>query len=200
MKPYILIGASMTLAACGQPETAATSAGAGDWRLASAESRLAFVSTKAGDVAETHTFQDISGAVSAQGQAALEVALASVETGIDIRNERMQAMLFETEIHPIARITADLALDDLQELAVGARAERTTEIDVSLHGVSADFEADLFVTRIGENRVLVETASPVLVHAADFDLVAGLESLREVAGLPEISPAVPVTVSLVFER
>ena len=43
------------------------------------------------------------------------------------------------------------------------------------------------------------TAQPVLLRAADFDLVAGLEKLRGIAGLDSISTAVPVTVRLVWQ-
>ena len=59
---------------------------------------------------------------------------------------------------------------------------------------------DLQLIRLGDDRILVNSAVPVIVNAAEYDLAAGVEKLREVAGLPAISNAVPVTFSLVFTR
>jgi hypothetical protein len=39
-----------------------------------------------------------------------------------------------------------------------------------------------------------------VVNANGLELVAGIEALREVAGLPSISYSVPVTFSLTFRR
>ncbi len=208
MKRAVAIAFASILAACGPakaPSEGPDAAGgtgqiAAEWRLSQGQSRLAFVSIKAGDLAEVHIFTNISGTVDPSGAATLEIGLDSVETGIDIRNQRMRGMLFETETYPTARITADLSPADFQDLNADTRLQRSTELAVELHGVRADFEADLFVTRLSEDRVLVETASPLLLHAGDFNLLAGVEQLTQVAGLPGISPAVPVTVSLVFER
>ena len=41
---------------------------------------------------------------------------------------------------------------------------------------------------------------PIVINAADFELTAGIERLREVAGLQNIATQVPVTASLVFSR
>jgi hypothetical protein len=40
----------------------------------------------------------------------------------------------------------------------------------------------------------------VIVNAANLGLADGLEKLREIAGLPSISKAVPVSFVLVFEK
>ncbi|MEM9168687.1 MAG: YceI family protein [Pseudomonadota bacterium] len=212
MRISILLLIFATLAACGSGDTGAATgaakgaasapapAAASTWTLASGESRLSFVSTKAGEIAETHYFRDIAGAVSPSGEAVLEVALDSVETAIDIRNERMRAMLFETETHPVATVSVDAPLEEFDALAVGERVRRSATVSLSLHGVSADIDGDLFVTRIADDRVLVETAAPVVVNAGDFALTDGVAALMEIAALPSISPAVPTTASLVFVR
>lgn len=170
------------------------------WRLADDESRLAFVSIKAGEVAETHTFRQLSGAMDESGIAEVTIDLASVETQVDIRNERMREIFFETAQFPDATVTADVPLEGLADLEVGARTGMVLPIAVTLHGMTAEYDADVFVSRLADGRVLVETASPVLTSAGDFGLLQGVERLREIAGLPSISPAVPVTVSLVFEQ
>ena len=171
-----------------------------DWTLVNSESRLSFVSIKADDLAETHTFKSMTGTVSADGTASVDIALTSVDTAILIRDERMQSMLFETDTYPTANVTTKLSIDQFAALEVGDRTRLYVPMQVYLHGQTLDFEADLFITRIAPARVIVETATPILTHADDFDLGDGVEALREVANLPSISPAVPVTVSLVFEQ
>ena len=67
-----------------------------DWTLDNAGSRLSFVSIKATNVAEVHTFDALSGSVGGDGHARVVIQLASVNTLIPIRDERMREMLFQT--------------------------------------------------------------------------------------------------------
>jgi hypothetical protein len=41
---------------------------------------------------------------------------------------------------------------------------------------------------------------PVVVNAPEFKLAEGVEALREIAGLPSISLAVPVSFVLAFDQ
>jgi hypothetical protein len=47
---------------------------------------------------------------------------------------------------------------------------------------------------------MVSTIKPIIVMAESFDLINGVQALREVAGLPSISRAVPVTFQLMLEN
>ena len=60
------------------------------WQLSADESSLTFVTTKATHVAEVHSFKSLTGSVDEQGRVAVSVALASVDTLIPIRDERMR--------------------------------------------------------------------------------------------------------------
>jgi hypothetical protein len=46
----------------------------------------------------------------------------------------------------------------------------------------------------------ISNARPVVINAGEFELTRGVEKLREIAGLPSISPVVPVQFSLYFVR
>lgn len=173
---------------------------AAEWTLSSEESRIGFVSVKAGAFAESHSFKEVQGAVSEDGAAEIVISLDSVETNIDIRNERMREFLFETDKHPTATVAATIDLDAFSELETGARDSIAFTGEVTLHGVTAPFETTLTVTRLSDARVLVETTDPVILYTDEFGLTAGVDKLRELAGLPSITPAVPVSASLVFER
>ena len=73
------------------------------------------------------------------------------------------------------------------------------EIELSLHGASIALTAELMVTRL-ESGVMASTLKPIIVTADSVGLVAGVEALREVAGLPSISRSVPVSFTLVFKQ
>ena len=87
---------------------AALSAGSvsADWTMDQSRSHLAFISIKAKDVAEIHTFTEMSGSIADDGQVKVSLMLDSVETLIPIRNERMREFLFKTTNYQEATLTA----------------------------------------------------------------------------------------------
>jgi polyisoprenoid-binding protein YceI len=98
-----------------------------DWALNNDQSRLSFISVKKGSVAEVHHFTKLDGQVDGSGNVSVSIPLASVETAIPIRNERMQQMLFETEIFPSADLSAKVdlaAVESMSEGDVGPRGHK----------------------------------------------------------------------------
>jgi len=169
------------------------------WSLDSDASSLSFVTVKAEHVAEVHTFDSLSGTIGDDGGVEITIELASVNTLIPIRNERMQEMLFETNLFPDATITGSINLDALTDMDAGASVARQIDFELSLHGQSVALAADVQITRTGEG-VIVSTLKPLIVMADSFALTTGVEKLREVAGLPSISRAVSVSFTVVFEE
>ena len=167
------------------------------WSLDNAASTLSFVTVKAEHVAEVHTFDVLSGSIDDAGEVKIAIELASVNTMIQIRNERMQAMLFETNLFPDANITGKVDLEAISAMKPGASEVMQIEIALSLHGASIALTADLMVTRL---EVMASTLKPIIVTADSAGLVGGVEALREVAGLPSISRSVPVSFTLVFNQ
>ncbi|MFK7863965.1 MAG: YceI family protein [Pseudohongiellaceae bacterium] len=168
------------------------------WSVNSEKSILSFVTVKAEHVAEVHTFDQISGQVSENGEVKVEVNLASVNTMVPIRNERMQAMLFETNLFPSATITAQVDVDKLGGMTVGDIESSSLDFELSLHGNRQSYTAEVLIARM-QNGVAVSTRKPIIVSADSFGLAGGVEALREVAGLPSISKAVPVSFQLVID-
>lgn len=191
--PAILACLSL-VAACSAPVAS------GDWQLDTERSTVSFVSIKSGEIAEAHSFSGLSGSVTTDGRAELVIDLDTVETGIDIRNERMREHLFQTDRFATARVTTTLDLAALADLGVGERRSLTLPAVLDLHGMRLDLEADVTVTDIDGRQVLVESRAPVMVHVEDFGLAGGLATLQELAGLPSITPVSPVSFSLLFTR
>lgn len=167
-----------------------------DWSIDNDESRVAFVSTKAGNVAEVHRFGQLDGSLDDSGAFLVDIALDSVDTGIEIRDERMRELLFQTERYPRARLSAQLDMKQLRAIAPGDQGTVTAEAELSLHGQRATLTINAAVAHLDDGSLLVSSEEPLVVTASQFELLAGVERLREIAGLPSISPAVPVTFRL----
>ncbi|WP_010486272.1 YceI family protein [Pseudomonas sp. S9] len=170
------------------------------WYLDNESSRLSFISTKNLDTSEVHRFLTLHGTVSDSGEASLRVELESVSTGISLRDERMRSLLFDIAKFPQARVSAQLDIRPISTLAAGAQLELSLPLTLTLHGQSHSYRVELLATRLDDHRFQVVTLAPLVLNAADFDLLKGLDALRKVAGLSAISRSVPVGAVLIFTR
>ena len=169
------------------------------WTLDTTASYLNFVTAKNTHNVEVHSFTGLSGDISAAGVATLTIDLATVSTGIDIRNQRMRDLLFETATYPTATITVTVPANAISSLAVGQSSATDISASLNLHGVTGAITTKVSIQKLSANRVLVQSLSPILIKAGDYALADGVEALRAIAGLGSISVAVPVDFALVFD-
>ena len=191
-----LLGVVILLAGCQNDQQSVT---AKSWSLIAENSQISQFAVKAEDVGEVFTIGLQSGSVSDTGKVTIKFAPNEIETGIPIRNSRMGKYLFETEKWPIATVTAQLETTVIEKIANGTRQILPVEITVDLHGVSATYESFFIASSTHEGQVIINSATPISVHAADFGLSAGLDKLKELAGLSSITPVIAVSFNLVFE-
>lgn len=171
-----------------------------EWMLDKANSTLKFVSTKSNSVSEIHHFEGMTGTISDDGKATLVIDLASVETNIPIRNERMQTMLFNVADFAKATISTVVDMSELDNSDIGGIYSIINDVTVDLHGKQKTYAAKLTVMKLSEDKVVIVATEPLVVNAADFGLEEGIEKLREVAGLPAIATSVPLTFVLVYNQ
>ena len=187
-------------AACSQAPAEAPSLGGSAWTLDGSASELSYVTIKADTIGEANKFEGLSGSVSADGAAEITIDLASVSTGIDIRNQRMRDILFVVADNPTASVTANLDPAAFEAMGLGESIETTIDGTLTLKGVEAPFRADVTVTRTGADSVLAVSDAPVILDAELLGLGEGLAELQSLASLPSISPVVPVSFALTFTR
>jgi polyisoprenoid-binding protein YceI len=166
-----------------------------DWAL-NDSSRIGFVSIKNNSIGENNAFERVSGSISASGEVSLSVDLSSVETGIGIRNERLQKMLFEVASFPTATINAALSDSQIAALKAGGAETESVAVSISLHGKTVSKTANLSVSASDGGDVRVTTTQPIVITAQEFGLEAGVAALQQIAGLNAISRSIPVTVDL----
>jgi polyisoprenoid-binding protein YceI len=168
-----------------------------DWSLDNTRSSLSFVTVKAGDIGEVHRFVELSGSVGDSG-AKVVINLASVDTLIPIRDERMREILFEIASHPTATLSADVDRAAIEGMNPGTTMAMSISGDLTVKDNTSGFASQVMVAKLSAKEVLVAATQPIVVAASTVGLDAGVEKLREIAGLPSISQAVPVTFVLVF--
>ncbi len=170
------------------------------WTLDNDTSQVSFVSVKAADAGEVHRFTEISGELSSSGKASVTIQLASVDTLIPLRDERMRELLFQTNLFPTALLSTNIDMDALNAIEPGDSMDMAANLTLELHGQKLSLAAEMIVARLGDHRLMVSSRKPVIVNAASVDLVNGIEALREIANLPSISKAVPVSFVLTFNQ
>ncbi|WP_105166672.1 YceI family protein [Pseudoalteromonas sp. T1lg23B] len=168
------------------------------WQLDATQSDLSITSIKKNTIAENHHFKKLEGTLSDDGKLVFSIDLKTIETMIPIRNQRMQEMLFDISNFPKANITADLN-SYLKSLKNGVQVFKSVPVELSLHGQQQTLALDLVVNK-NNQQLHVTPLRNVLINASDFNMVAGVEALRKIAGLDTIATAVPVTFSLVFNE
>jgi polyisoprenoid-binding protein YceI len=164
-----------------------------DWVIDGSNSQLNFVSIKKNKVAEVHSFKQLQGSYDAQGQFILEIALASVDTNNPIRDDRMKNYLFEVSQFSSAKITSNIDTALVDAIAEGASKLLTVDASLDLHGMVSPIKLEVIVSRLVGAKLLVVSAQPVIINAGDFGLTAGITKLMELAKLPSISQAVPIS-------
>ena len=169
------------------------------YQLDNAHSSLYFVSIKKDKIGEVHTFEKLIGSVDDEGVAEVTVNLVSVKTNIEIRDERMRSLLLETDMFPTANVSANLDMESLASVGVGEVRVMPLELTLDLHGKSKLVQTELQIIGLNAGDLLVSTVKPIMLNAFDFGLGAGIKKLMDVAKLPSIALAVPVSFNLVFK-
>ncbi|NDV90769.1 YceI family protein [Alteromonas sp. 345S023] len=194
MKATQLRALSVALLTCGLSFPALA-----DWSIDQNASALHFLSTKNAQVTEVHQFDSFDGRLSDDGTLTVSVDLSSVNTSIDIRNQRMKDMLFNVSEFAEATFQAELP-ESLTTLAPGSQAMSKVDGILSLNGKAVSSSFEVQVTRVDKDTLTVSTVSPTLIKAESFGLAEGVAALQKIAGLNSITTTVPVTFSVTFTQ
>lgn len=167
------------------------------WMLVENQSSVFFVTTKNQHVSEVHHFKNLQGEFNPQGQLKINIDLASIDSGIEIRDTRMREKLFVVDKFPKAILTAQLP-DSVLTLEKGHSILVTMPAELSIMNSSKTLSVTVQVTRKMDNGIVATSTQPILISAADYGLAAGVEVLQKLAGLDSIGLTVPVNFNLVF--
>lgn len=189
----LLCGAALLLS------TPVLADGHSKWTSVADQSRVAFGSIKKDVVGEVHHFNNVSGTVSEKGELALTIDLTSIETNIDIRNERMAEHVFQAG-KATAVISGQIDMEEVNALKPGETTVVEIEASLAFAGSENDIDVEMLVARLTDNRVLVTTSDFIMLSTEDLGIDAGVNKLMELAKLPGITRVTPVAIRMVFEK
>jgi len=170
-----------------------------DWVLDKDKSVLNFTTTKNASKTEIQSFEIMQGRIKGN-QAILKVDLSSVDTGIDIRDERLRTLFFNIAKFPEATASLKIESADIKAIKLGYSQEMSVDAVIDLYGVKQTLPVVVQVTQLKEGKLLVFSKQPLIVKLSKFSLLEGLNKLRDIAKLQSINAAVPVTFSLLFTK
>ena len=174
-------------------------AGLAGWTLNQENSSLYYITSKAAAVSELNSFTELSGSIDDAGNGNITISLSSVNTAIDIRNERMREIVFQIANYPIATVGLEADGAMLDSLDAGDSYRASYQAGINLHGMQQTMPIELVVSKQKGGGLLVVLARPLIVNAASFGLTESVEQLRVIAGLPSINNNVVVDFTLQFD-
>lgn len=197
-------GSSSSVASSSVSSSSSSVAAPARWLLDAPKSTFHFVSVKKAvsgvETPENLTFSQLQGTVSSTGQATLTIPLASISTNNTVRDPRMQSLLFESAYLPSLHFTSQLDLAALDAQATGTTRVQSVTGNLVLHGVTKAISFDALIVKHANNSVSFSPRKPVIINSVDFDLNAGVEALRAIAGLSNIGEKVPVYFKVFLNR
>lgn len=175
------------------------------WELKSEGGVLNFASVKVpkgaqAAVIELHHFKEMQGSISTTGELRLSLAASGLDTGIEVRDDRMRTTLLQAEKFPAVEFIAQLDLAKLSQLQPGQYQDLELKGKLMIAGKTDEISAAIRYVQLEQKQALVSNLDPIIIDLAQFSLLEKVEALRAVAGLELIATTVPVNFSLILSQ
>ncbi|ACV25734.1 YceI family protein [Kangiella koreensis] len=170
-----------------------------EWTIYNNASHLHFVSVKNNQIGEVSTFETLKGHLSGNGQFALEILLDSVNTGIEIRDQRMKEHLFDSKKNIAFIVNGSFDLSEIEDQETGSSSQHTLEATIQLGNETVDIQAPVTIQTLADHQLRVTSVSPVVISISNLKLDKGVDKLKSLAGLRSIDRVVPVTFDLYLQ-
>lgn len=167
-----------------------------EWTIDNETSHLHFVSVKNNTTGEVSTFETLKGHLSGNGQFALEILLDSVNTGIEIRDQRMKEHLFDSKTNVAFIVNGSFDLAKIESQTAGNSSQHILEATIQLGSDTVDIKAPVTIQTLADHQLRVTSVSPVVISTSSLNLDSGVDKLKSLAGLRSIDRVVPVTFDL----
>lgn len=168
------------------------------------DATISMITVKNGETEVPAKFEGVGGKLTfdngdtRQGLAgALTIDLGSWDSGLGVRDERVQTLFFNIDKNPTATFSLD-ALDGMPEegIAVGHDAQLTAKGTVYLAGGNAAVEAPVKLSRTGDLEYHLDTTEPFEISIEGLGLMAPLKELMRVCEHKSIDDTVKVSARM----
>lgn len=165
---------------------------------------VSFLTTKVsatnGTVTELNTFDKASATLNFDGKLDAVIDLGSVNSGIEIRDQRLQDHIFSSVKNMALLVSGKVDLSDINQLEVGQSLVLHQPLHLTFGGKEIDVSAELLVVRQADNQLSVTSLKPMILDLTLFDVDQGVNKLTELAGLNAIALQVPTFLHAAFTR
>lgn len=168
-----------------------------DWEMVKQVSTVSFGTVKNETVSELHKFTEFKGLVRNSGLVRIEIDLLSVDTGIEIRDERMRSILFGDATRAVYK--ANMEMRRVTDVPIGESIEIDLDGLLELNDYSKALPLKVRVTHLTSGSYQVETVAANTIDLSSFGFTPGIEQLRSIAGLNAISMLITLEFNLVFK-
>jgi polyisoprenoid-binding protein YceI len=172
--------------------------------LGVANATVSMITVKDGDTEVPGKFEGVTGTMTfADGKhpseltGSLDISLASWDSGLELRDDRVKSIFFEVAKHQSAsfRLTS---IEDLPEegMEIGSDAEGTAKGRLTIGGTSVDVEAKVKLGRSGETDFHLDTVEPFVVSIESLQMTDPLKALMKECAHESVDDNVRVSVRL----
>ena len=179
-----------------------TSVFAEQWQADDVE--VSFLTTKVtasnSTVTELNTFDTASATVNFDGKLKAVIDLRSVNSGIEVRDQRLEDNVFTSVKDLKLLISGKVDLSDIDQLEVGQSLVLQQPLHLTFGGQEIDVTAEVLVARQADNQLNVTSLKPIILDLTLFGVNQGVNKLTELAGLNAIALQVPTFLHTTFTR
>lgn len=167
-----------------------------DYALDTDLSSVSFATIKKQYIVEPANISHLSGTLDDKGDFDIAIDVSSVDTGVQIRDSRLNEILFKSAIHPKVKVKGKVDLANLKD----GSFKMTIPVDVEFWGHTKVVEFPVVILK-SNDYLMVSSSSPVVLSISDIGIPdSNLIELASKAGGISISDRVPVTISLMFKK
>ncbi|MDE1351610.1 YceI family protein [Vibrio aestuarianus] len=159
-------------------------------------SSVSFATIKKQYIVEPAMIKTLSGTLDSNGQFNVSIDLNGIDTGIKIRDTRINEIFFESDKYSLVKVSGKV---DWVSSGEGSH-KINVPAEVTVFGKTNSIEFPVIILNAGDT-VMVSSSSPVIIDAGDFGIPSkNLADLAATVGGIEISDRVPLTINLTFNK
>ncbi|AUI88274.1 hypothetical protein BS333_18190 [Vibrio azureus] len=157
-------------------------------------SSVNFATIKKQYIIEPATLNTLEGSIDKEGKFELKIELKGIDTGVPIRNTRLQEIFFETVKFPQATVTGKVSLKALS----GGPNKMIIPANITLFGHTKTLDFPVVILKTKE-LMMISSTQPIIINASDFGIPnENLDKLSSTVGNIAISGTVPLSLVLTF--
>ncbi|GEM75010.1 YceI family protein [Vibrio sagamiensis] len=167
-----------------------------EYELESEFSSISFATIKKQYIVEPATLNTLKGSINNNGKFELTIGIKGIDTGVTIRNTRLQEIFFSIEKFPNVTVTGSIALAELPD----GSHKMIIPANVTLFGSTKTLNFPIVMFKAA-GTIMISSIHPIIINANDFGIPnENLAKLSSTVGNIAISDTVPLSLVLTFKK